>query len=128
MTRLLTMTVPEYPQFKMALVRNMVIVCAVITLLLLVFYPTYAIYYSLGSTVAFCYLFSLFLSVEAPKRRLTIILSIIRMALVGFLLVWLGQFRLLETTVVFSGFLSYKCVLVAQIVWYSVGTKLKSGK
>lgn len=123
-----TMTLPEFPQFKMGLIRKTILFSVAVTLLLLIFYPAYAIYYSLGTAVAFGYLFSLFLSVEAPKRRLTIVLSIIRMALVGFLLVWLGQFRLLETTVVFSGFLSYKCVLVAQIIWYSVGTKLKSGK
>ncbi len=113
----------QYPELKTRLIRNTLIWSALVTGILLIVYPKVVRPYVLGALLGYAYLFSLFLSVESPKRVFTIIISMIRMAIVSFLIVWIGQFRLLEIGVAFCGFLSYKIVLVLEFIRYSVEIK-----
>ena len=117
-----------YPELKSSLNRHIWIWNGIVALLLFALHRAYVLPYLLGAMVGYGYLLSLFLSAEYPQRRLTIVLSVLRMAVAGFLIVAMGQFRIFETGVVFCGFLSYKIVLILEIVRYSVGMKLNSGK
>lgn len=118
----------DYPTFKTRLVRNLLIWALFSTLAVFLFYPAWVSHYVLGVGLGFGYLWSLFRTVEYPQKKLSQVFSMVRILCVSFLIVWGGQFKLLDTCIVFCGFLSYKVVLVLEYVRYSVGIKFYRGK
>jgi hypothetical protein len=117
----------DYPNLKSRLYRYTPIFSSAVTLTLFCVSQKWALAFLYGSILGLGYLWSLFLSTEAPKRKLTTVITVLRMVTVSFLIVWLGHFELHETCIVFLGFLSYKVVLVLEYVRYSVGMKLSRG-
>lgn len=118
----------DYADLKFRLLNTTWMVGAVGAVIVLFTLPKMVMPFIMGVIVGYGYLFSLFMSAEVPQRKLSIALSIIRMATVSFLIAWLGGFGLLNTCVVFCGFLSYKVVLVLESVRHSVGITLNRGK
>ncbi len=118
----------DYKALKGRLIKHLIILDIIAVIALWMMHPAFLPRYVMGAILGLGYLFSLFFSTEFPERRLAIGLSIVRMSTVSFLIVMLGEFKLLETCVVFCGFLSYKLVLVLEFVRYSIGIKFNSGK
>lgn len=118
----------QYPLLKSRLLRFTWIPGLLISIPLFLIYPALGIHFVYGIGLGYLYLLSLFMSTEAPKRRLAGVLSVTRMAAFSFFIAFMGQFKPLETCVVFCGFLSYKLVLVLETVRFTVGIKLNRGK
>jgi hypothetical protein len=117
----------KYPDLKAKLLRKTWLVAVLLAAPFVFLNHHQAFLVITGGMLAYAYMLSMFFATEFPQRRLAIGLSIIRMATVSFLIVWTGQFKLLDTCVVFLGFLSYKIVLVLEFIRYSVGIKLHRG-
>lgn len=83
--------------------------------------PAWLLYYVMGGVISYGYLLSSFLTSEHPRKGISIVMSAIRVALVGFLIAWVGHFSVLYSTVVIAGFLSYKIVLLADFVIHCIG-------
>lgn len=118
----------DYKTLRGRATRNTLIVAAAWTLLWLVIRPEWGVLAGLGGVMSYCYLLSLFLTTEAPNRKLTIVVSTLRTVTVSFLIVFAGQFRLLDMCLVFSGFLSYKVVLIVEYIRHSIGFRPNRGK
>lgn len=118
----------QYEALKARLFKNTGIISVLMGLILVFTMPQQLLFLWAGTLMAYGYLFALSFQAEFPQRRLAVALSIIRMATVSFLIVWVGQFKLLETCIVFCGFLSYKIVLVLEFVRHSVGIQFHRGK
>jgi hypothetical protein len=89
---------------------------------------SWGILFFMGLSIGFGYILSLFLTVESGQRKFTQVLSIFRMLIVSFLIVWVGHFKLLETSIVICGFLSYKVVLSLEFIDSLIGSKEHRGK
>lgn len=118
----------DYPELKRHMRRDIWVLNALGALVMLLVKPEFTLFYLGGTIIGYAYLWSLFLSTECPERKLAVFLSVTRMFFAAFLVVAMGQFRLWETGVVFCGFLSYKLILILEIVRFSVGKELNSGK
>ncbi len=67
-----------------------------------------------GVLIGVFFLWSLMYTADHPRGRLQIVFSLTRMLLLAYLIVKLGHLRVLDTTVVICGFLSYKVGLVME--------------
>lgn len=117
-----------FPEFKAALIRHTWIWSVLATLIVAIAFPTLLRPFVIGVVTGYLYLKSLIFTTEHPQKRWAFVISMVRMVFVSFLIVNVGQFKLLDTCVVFLGFLSYKVVLIVELLRRSVGFKRSSGK
>lgn len=118
----------NYPELKSHVIRATWVVGGIGSVGLALFNPAMAILFAAGAMLGYGYLLSLFLTAEAPQRRMAGLFSIVRIGIASVLIALLGQFKPLETGVVFCGFLSYKVVLVLEFIRFSIGIQRNSGK
>jgi hypothetical protein len=119
----LAKTIVEYPRFKRQLLTQTAFLALGVSLILLLKWPHALMPYVMGVIISYGYLLSLAVASEMPQRKLAIGLSIFRVAIVSFLIVWVGQFQVFATGVVLAGFLSYKIILTLLMVRHTVALK-----
>lgn len=73
-----------------------------------------------GILLGFGFLVTLMGNAHLPLGKFQIVFSLTRMLLFAYLIVYAGQFNVSEIGVVFCGFLSYKMVLLMDIVFQCV--------
>ncbi len=118
----------QFSKLKNRLYVGMLILNLWLGSLIAIKWPEYLEPYLWGALLSYGYIFSLARMIELPKSKLAIALSVIRMVSVSFLIVFAGEFKLLDTCVVFCGFLSYKIVLFVEVIRQNIGITFKSGK
>ncbi len=106
----------EYSLFKEKLLKRTLLVGILASGIIAIFSLEDAFLLIKGALIGLAYIFSLFMYVETPHKTLAVMLSIVRMLIVSFLIVWIGHFRLWDISIVFCGFLSYKGVLIFEMV------------
>lgn len=107
---------PDFPRLKRRLWIGTLALDALMLAVVWLKWPAQLPYMVWGAGLGLFYLWSLIFNAEHPKRKIQLVFSLIRMALLAYIIVSVSGARIQAVAIVICGLLSYKVILTVEYV------------